>query len=76
MAMSVWEEFEQEIRLVPLDKLRAMRANVYTTFCMALGHNKSHMNEVRLSLIDIEFQDRGVRPPGDVEGEFNGVGSV
>ena len=75
MKKLVWNAFEQEIRLVPLDQLRIMRANVYTTFRDALGHQKAHMNEVRLSLIDIEFQDRGVTPPLDVEGDFNGVGS-
>ncbi len=73
---SAYQRFEQEIRLVSLDKLRAMRANVYTTFSDALGHNKAHMNEVRLSIIDNEFQDRGLTPPLDVEGEFNGVGAV
>ena len=76
MSNSAWEDFEQEIKLVSLDELRTMRANVYTTFCGALGHNKAHMNEVRLSIIDNEFQDRGTKPNIDVEGEFNGIGSV
>tara|TARA_R110002110_G_scaffold144031_1_gene332975 strand:+ start:650 stop:886 length:237 start_codon:yes stop_codon:yes gene_type:complete len=78
MTTSAYDDFEQKLRSVSLDHLMTLGANISTTYALAGGHNKAHMNEVRLSYVDDELARRGVESPDwyELEGEFNGPGST
>ena len=68
--------FAKSLLVASTADLKNWRANAWTTQCLALGHNKARMNEVRVSLIDYELEERGERCHAFVDGEYNGPGST
>ena len=68
--------FAKSLLSASTDDLKIWRANAWVTHREALGHNKAHMNKVRVSLIDNELKERGYRCYAFVGGEYNGPGST
>lgn len=57
------------------EELLKHRANAYTTHCLAGGHTKAEVNKAFVAEYDKELKARGITPPPDTDGEFNGPGS-
>ncbi len=58
-----------------LEDLQQQRANCYDTYCLCLGHGKTHYNHLILGQYDAELASRGVAADETIQGVFNGTGT-